>query len=119
MISIVLKEKLDKLKKKFLGDDDVDDSAKKQILEWEKDILRLSQVHDFVNQPVTRTIVSVLKDRLKSILMERAMGTDHTPDSLKILAIREKEVRYAMGLFMPQYESHLETIEKLIDNEIS
>ena len=110
MIDIKFKEKIDALKARFF---DGDSSAKELISQWEADIQHLSMVSDFVQQPVVVTIVKVLKDRIKSILIDRA-----TNGQSETLIAREKELRYILELFCPKYESQLDSLEKIIDNEL-
>lgn len=110
MIDLKFKEKIQLLKRRF---SDGDDSAKKQISDWEREIEQLSLVNDFVQQPIVQTIVRLLKDRVKSILIERA-----TKGHTDVLQAREKELRYMLELFSPKYSSELESLENIIDNEL-
>ena len=110
MIDLRIKEKIQALRARFV---DGDDSAKHQIAQWEADVQRLALISDFVEMPVVKHITMVLKDRLKAIIVEK-MKTGTTP----VLEAREKELRYCLSLFMPKYESELQTIEQIIDNEL-
>lgn len=110
MLDLRFKEKIQALKARFIDGDDV---AKKQIAEWEREIQNLSLISDFVEQPIVQNIVNVLRDRLKAVLLEKA-----TKGTTDVLDAREKEIRYALQLFMPKYQSVLETLETIIDNEL-
>ena len=110
MIDVKFREKLQQLKARFI---DGDDSAKQQINQWEADIQRLSLISDFVAQPIVQHITMILKDRLKAIILEKMKeGRSDTLDA------REKEIRYCLSLFMPKYESELQSIESIIDQEL-
>lgn len=110
MIDLRIKEKIQALKAKYI---DGDDSAKRQIREWETEIMRLSMISDFVSLAPVQYIVKVLKERIKKILIEKAAkGTSVELDA------SEKELRYCLSLFVPRYESELETIEQIIDAEL-
>lgn len=115
MIDVRLYEKINKLKERFF---DADDSVKQQITQWEQDIARLSQASDFAQLPTVVNIVNVLKERLREVMTKRATGKGHTPQSLQSLEDREQEIRYCLSLFLPRYQSELESIEKIIDNEL-
>ena len=110
MLDARFKSKLQQLRALFT---DGDESVHHQISQWEADIARLSSISDFVELPTVKHIVMVLKDRLKTIILEK-VKTGTTP----ILDAREKELRYCLGLFMPKYESELESLEAIIDNEL-
>ena len=110
MIDVKFREKLQQLKARFV---DGDESAIQQINQWEADIQRLSQVSDFVQQPAVQHIQMVLKDRLKAIIVEKMK--EGRSDKLDA---REVELRYILGLFMPRYESELQSIESIIDQEL-
>lgn len=110
MIDFGIHEKIKKLRDHFK---DADSSTISQITQWENDIARLSQISDFVNLAPVQVITKLLKERIKSIMVEKASkGTNDVLDA------REKELRYILGLFSPQYQSELSTLESLIDNEL-
>ena len=110
MIDIRITEKINALKEKFF---DAEDDVQSQIKMWENEITKLSLASDFVQQPITQNIVTLLRDRLKSILIERA-----TKGHTDILDAREKEIRYILSLFCPKYEQELGSLEQIIDNEL-
>lgn len=110
MIDIRLREKIQQLKARF---SDADDDVKKQIAIWEADITRLSESSNFIQLPTVVNIVKLLKERLKTILIERA-----TKGHNEILEAREKEIRYILSLFCPRYESELTSLENIIDAEL-
>ena len=110
MLDIKFSEKIQQLKARFIDGDTV---ALAQIREWENELQRLSIISDFVNQAPVQYISKLLKERVKAILMEKA--TKGTSD---ILESREKELRYVLELFNPKYAAELESLERIIDNEL-
>ena len=115
MIDLGVKEKLQALKDRYFGESP---DALVQLEAWEKQLFTLSAIDDFANLPTTKAIAQNLKDRLVAVIRKRALGQGHTPDTLKELDARENEIRYALNLFMPAYSEELETLVKMIENEL-
>ena len=109
MLDLRISEKIKKLRERFSDAP----QAISQIAQWENEIARLAQISDFVNLQPVQVITKLLRERIKSILMEKA--TNGTTD---ILAAREKELRYVLELFSPKYQSELQSLEQLIDAEL-
>ena len=110
MLDIRFREKIQLLKQRFI---DADDTVLAQIREWEAEIQRLSIISDFINLHPVQVISKLLRERIKAILIEKATkGTSDTLDA------REKELRYVLELFSPKYQSELESLEKIIENEL-
>lgn len=116
MIDLGIIEKIKKLKDKFTGESP---EALQQIETWEKRLTELSNIDDFANLSTTKEIVSLLKSRLKSILLERALTKGLSTEDLRILDARETELRFVIERFLPSYASELEQIEYLIDAELT
>ena len=114
MIDVGLMEKINKLKSLFI---EGDDSAKKQITEWENKIRELSLAQDFMSNEVSQELFSAIKNRVKGHMKYR-LQTGRTPDELRMSDEREKECRWLLSLFKTGYEHELETLEQLIDNEM-
>lgn len=114
MIDISILEKLQALKNRFI---DADDSAKQQIADWEKRIQELSLKEHFMENPVTQEASLILKTKITAEMKYRLKKGLKEQDRA-ISDAKEESFRFALGLFNLSYSEELESMEKLIDDEL-
>lgn len=114
MIDISILEKVQKLKDRFL---DGDDSAKRQISEWETRIQELSLKEDFMQSPVSQEASRILKSKITNEMTYR-LKRGLTEANRALSDAREESYRFCLGLFNLEYASELDTLEHLIEAEL-
>lgn len=108
-------EKIGKLRKMFFGEDP---SALATIDAWGKRIQKLAQDEAFFQTEAAQEIYKALKERAK-LHMKSRLQKGQTPEGLKSADDKQAEVEWVLSLFNPNYEQELESLDKLMDAEIT
>ena len=116
MIDIGIIEKLKQLKSNFSGEDSHPD-ALRQIAEWEKRVQELSRDQEYFNQEATQEVYKILKNRVKTHMLDR-LQKGRTPEDNLLSDAKEMECRWMLSLFNNSYETELSSLESLIDSEL-
>lgn len=117
-IDLGIVEKIRKLKTLYTGEN-VSPEATLQIEAWEKRLRELSDIDDFSNLNTTKELVSILKERLKKVLLDRALTKGKSSDFYLVMDAHEEELRFFLDKLMPPYSSEMTQIETLIDAELT
>lgn len=115
-VDLGILEKLRELKERFSGPDAHAD-AMRQIQEWEARVQKLSSDQEFFNHAATQELYGLLKERIKTHIRSR-LQKGKTPEDFKMADARQEEIKWVLGLFNPNYESELASLESLIDGEL-
>lgn len=113
MIDVGIREKLKKLRDKFVGEHP---DALSQINAWENRAEELSRIQEFRENLVAQEIYKKLKDGVKDQMRYR-IQPGRTNEAMTVSDAQEKTLRWVLDMFNPGYEQELETLEKIIDAE--
>lgn len=115
-LDLGIQEKIRKLKALFAHESP---DALRQIEAWETRLRELSALDDYSKLETTKAVVATIRDRLKGVLLRRALGKGLTTEELGQLDAREEELRFVLGRVLPPFESEVEQIEKLVNDELT
>lgn len=115
MIDLGFKEKIEALKRRYAGEHP---DALKQITEWEERVRQLSLIDDFMRTDAAQGIYKAVRERATNHIKGR-LKKGNTLESLKIADARQEECEWLLGLFNSNYRAELESIEKIIDQELA
>lgn len=95
-----------------------DPTALSTISEWERRIQKLSQDQAFFQTEAAQEIYKALRERAKSHMKYR-LAKGRTPEEMVISDHQQTEIEWVLSLFNPNYEQELDTIDRLMDAEIT
>lgn len=114
-VDISFFERIKQLKDRFIGEHP---DALQQIAEWEKRIQKLSQEQEFFQFPVTQEMYALLRQRCKDHIIGRFKKGLKDADRA-VLDARQAEIEWVLSLFNPNYSDELQTLDQLLDEEIT
>lgn len=114
-MDVGFKEKINKLRELFKNEHP---TALATINEWDRRIQKLAQDESFFATEAAQEIYKALKDRAKSHMRAR-LQKGQTPEGLKSADDKQVEIEWVLSLFNPNYEQELESLDRLMDAEIT